>query len=47
MKNSNSEKKPFFAKFLENSKIEQTTNIKGGGKRKYYTMKAPSDDDEI
>ncbi len=47
MKKSKSVKKPFFAKFLENSKVEKSANLKGGGKKMYFTMKAPSDDDEI
>lgn len=36
-------KKPFFAKFLENQKIEMN-EVKGG--RPHQTMKYPSDDDE-
>ncbi len=47
MKKSKSVKKPFFSKFLENNKLEQTTTIKGGGGPKYFTQKAPSDNDEI
>ena len=45
MKKSKIVKKPFFAKFLENNKIEQTSKLKGGAGRQ--TQKAPSDKDEI
>jgi hypothetical protein len=35
-------KQPFFAKFLEEDKVDDLNPIKGG-----VTMKYPSDDDEV
>ncbi len=42
-----SNQKPFFSKFLEAQKIEDTKSLKGGGKKCEQTQKAPSDNDEI
>ena len=44
MKKIKTEKKPFFSKFLETQKLEESKKLKGG--RGYVTMKYPSDNDE-
>ncbi len=46
MKKIKLSKQPFFAKFLEKQIKDDTKSLKGGGLRKYVTMKYPSDDDE-
>lgn len=45
MKKIKKAEKPFFSKFLEEQKVEETKNLKGGFPG-YVTMKYPSDDDE-
>ena len=47
MKKIKKEKKPFFSKFLEAQKVDQTETFKGGVWPPYdQTMKYPSDGDE-
>ena len=45
MKKTKVGKKPFFAKLLEDQKVDQIKDLKGGGPR-YVTHKYPSDNDE-